>query len=198
MGWIYVFAWCLQFYPQAYLVWWKKDADGFSHDMLLLQNTASPTLCLQNFLLYYVPELQREYEALHPRKPLPVKPNDLASNLHSVIASLLWVFLVLRKKGFAPRVTIVGYLFFFGSLAALGIGIILSLCNLLSWLSTVYILGAIKVAVCYCSFLIASVAVLYVGALSFVSFVVSSEYYFVPLHCFLFFWTLVDMTAPVF
>ena len=225
VGWIYFLAWCLQFYPQAYLVWRTNDADGFSYDMVLLQNTASPALCLQNFLLYYVPELQREYETLHPHKPLPVKPNDLASNLHSVIASLLWVVLVLRahftkrrreqrerrvetegrleeegqrggdewgqsesppeeeeeeeqaneetlllgdppavrvvsrndhrrentgktpakKGGFAPRVTIVGYSFFFGSLAALGMGIMLSLGEILSWLNTVYLLGAIKV-----------------------------------------------------
>jgi len=148
VGWVYVFSWCVCFYPQILELWRSRSSDGFSYDMLLMNIIDQSVMILQTYSIFFSPLLRQEYDKAHPNKPLPIRPNDLASITHNFFAIMVITVLVkTANRSQAPqRFTWPALGILVASVVSPLIGVVLAAYSRISWLQTVYILGYVKTA----------------------------------------------------
>lgn len=146
IGWVYVFSWCVCFYPQIFELWRTRSSDGFSYDTMLMNIMDQSVMILQTYSIFFSPILRQEYAKEHPNKTLPILPNDLASITHNFFAILVIAVLVKTayRSQVSQRITWVVLGIIAGSIVALLVGVVLAAYSKISWLHTVFILGYIK------------------------------------------------------
>ncbi|CAI4221295.1 unnamed protein product [Auanema sp. JU1783] len=143
VGWLYFFAWSISFYPQIFLNFKRKSVIGLNFDFLFLNLIGFIAYSCYNLLIYFDPVVQSEYEAAHPRSPIPVLLNDVVFAVHAAFACLVTVvqcFLYERANQRVSRTaSIIGVLLIIigiimGSLSTFKIVSILVFVNSLSYL----------------------------------------------------------------
>ncbi|XP_030370662.1 cystinosin homolog [Scaptodrosophila lebanonensis] len=90
-GWIYFVAWSVSFYPQIYINFKRKSVVGLNFDFLALNIIGFTLYSLFNCGLFWIPELQQEYENRYPRGLNPVMLNDVVFSLHAMFATVITI-----------------------------------------------------------------------------------------------------------
>ncbi|OWA51055.1 Cystinosin [Hypsibius exemplaris] len=91
VGWIYFVAWSISFYPQVIVNYRRKSVSGLSFDFLALNITGFLCYTIFNVGLFWIPEIQDEYFARHPRGVLPVEANDVFFAIHAVCLTIVQI-----------------------------------------------------------------------------------------------------------
>ncbi|KAL4420545.1 hypothetical protein ABPG75_010201 [Micractinium tetrahymenae] len=173
IGWVYFCAWSISFYPQAFLNYRRKSVAGLSLDFQLFNMLGFSCYAVYNAALYWSPLVRREYACLNGGMMPAVHANDVFFALHAaVVTAITLVQCMLYDRG-GQKVswlaglgtggavaTIAAYLSAVVGAAAqsgggggpappLGaaLGRAVPCGNILSWLSFLYFLSYIKLAV---------------------------------------------------
>ena len=89
VGWIYIAAWSLSFYPQLIENWRRKSVTGLNFDFLLLNVVGFTCYAIFNVCLAFVPSFQEAYSSRYPLSSVPVELNDVVFAIHALILTLL-------------------------------------------------------------------------------------------------------------
>ncbi|ESN98363.1 hypothetical protein HELRODRAFT_84702 [Helobdella robusta] len=147
IGWIYFFAWSISFYPQVITNFRRKSVVGLSFDFVFLNLTGFLCYGLFNVALFWIPEIQDEYFALHPRGVNPVEANDIAFALHAIVLTSVTVLQCLLYKKTSQKISTLGSVCLLLSWATAGLFLFVSMAGLISWLTYIYIFSYIKLAI---------------------------------------------------
>lgn len=91
IGWIYFVAWSVSFYPQLWINFKRKSVIGLSFDFLALNVIGHTLYAIFNIGLYWIPEIQDEYFARHPRGLNPVLLNDVFFSIHASLITMVTI-----------------------------------------------------------------------------------------------------------
>lgn len=150
LGWAYTVVWMVSFYPQIVLNFRRRSVIGFSFDYLVYNTIGYVCYSLFNCLLFWDPELQREYRQAHgPAAVIPVQINDIAFALHGVACVLIQIVQVAVFERGAQRVSKACFVLMSLTFAAIITVIILRLTSVVNWLWVVTFLGYIKAAMSF-------------------------------------------------
>jgi len=90
-GWIYFVAWSVSFYPQIWINYRRKSVEGLNFDFLTLNIVGFTLYSLFNCGLYFIKDLQDEYEDRYPHGVNPVMLNDVVFSLHAMFATCITI-----------------------------------------------------------------------------------------------------------
>ncbi|EFN52603.1 hypothetical protein CHLNCDRAFT_36764 [Chlorella variabilis] len=100
IGWVYFCAWSISFYPQAYLNYRRKSVVGLSLDFQLLNLLGFGCYAVYNTALFWNPGVRKEYACLHGGSLPAVHANDVFFALHaSVVTALTLIQCALYHRG---------------------------------------------------------------------------------------------------
>jgi len=91
IGWIYVLAWSISYYPQIYENWKRKSVIGYSFDLLALETIDMTLYTIYNIGLLSSDTIQDEYKHKHYTDVIPVEINDLVFGVHAVFCCLILI-----------------------------------------------------------------------------------------------------------
>jgi cystinosin len=91
IGYTYVTAWSLSFYPQLSLNLRNRHTQGLSQDFCYLNVLGFLCYTIFNVSMAYSPTLQYQYAATHNGQRIHIAPNDIAFAVHALILSTIWV-----------------------------------------------------------------------------------------------------------
>ncbi|KAI3430823.1 hypothetical protein D9Q98_009234 [Chlorella vulgaris] len=89
IGWVYFCFWSISFYPQAYLNYRRKSVVGLSLDFQLLNLLGFGCYAVYNAALFWDPLVRREYACLNGGSMPAVHANDVFFALHAFIVTFL-------------------------------------------------------------------------------------------------------------
>ncbi|XP_017486723.1 PREDICTED: cystinosin homolog [Rhagoletis zephyria] len=146
-GWFYFLAWSISFYPQIYINFKRKSVVGLNLDFLAFNVVGFALYAVFNFGLYWIPEVQAEYNSRHPRSVNPVLLNDVVFAPNALLATILTVMQCFIYERGNQRVStlasgILGLFFIF-----VLVTMILSVLNILHWLDFLYYCSYIKLII---------------------------------------------------
>lgn len=147
IGWIYFVAWSVSFYPQIYINWRRKSVVGLNFDFIALNVVGFTLYSAFNLGLFYIPEIEDEYFARHPRGMNPVKVNDIFFAVHATAATIVTIIQCYFYEREDQRVstTARSILGIFGLF--ISISIIISACNVIHWLDFLYYCSYVKLTI---------------------------------------------------
>lgn len=91
IGYTYVTAWSLSFYPQLLLNLRNRHTQGLSRDFCYLNVVGFLCYTIFNLSMAYSPTLQGQYAARHNGQRIHIAPNDIAFAIHALLLSTVWV-----------------------------------------------------------------------------------------------------------
>jgi len=91
VGWVYFVAWSVSFYPQIWDNFKRKSVIGLNFDFVGLNIVGFTLYGCYNVALFWIPSVQEEYMARHPRGVIPVQANDVFFPLHAVWACAITI-----------------------------------------------------------------------------------------------------------
>lgn len=158
IGWIYILAWSVSFYPQLILNYKRKSVTGLSLDFLILNVLGF--LCYSTYTIVFLASttVQDEYRRRNSKSAGPlVRGNDAAFAIHATLISTLTVIQFYfsgydrtrdQVMSLAARVFLITSVVVVAALtltAATG--------NNLQWIDVIYVLSYIKLLVSTIKFL---------------------------------------------
>lgn len=90
-GWVYFVAWSVSFYPQIWSNYRRKSVEGLNFDFLALNIVGFTLYSMFNCGLYFIEDLQNEYEVRYPLGVNPVMLNDVVFSLHAMFATCITI-----------------------------------------------------------------------------------------------------------
>ncbi|KAJ6232105.1 cystinosin [Anaeramoeba flamelloides] len=100
IGYIYMVAWSLSFYPQNIEFWQRKRCDGYAYEYAIFNLLAQSSYLIYNCLFFWSSTLQQEYSAVHSNSPPPVHSNDVIYSMHAVTLVLFTIYqLLIYERG---------------------------------------------------------------------------------------------------
>uniref|UniRef100_A0A336LCR6 Cystinosin homolog n=1 Tax=Culicoides sonorensis TaxID=179676 RepID=A0A336LCR6_CULSO len=147
IGWIYFVAWSVSFYPQIFINCKRKSVTGLSFDFLALNFMGHTLYAIFNICLYWVPYIEDQYFAKHPKGLNPVLLNDVFFSIHASIITLFTIgqCFIYERGNQRVSYTAQGFLGFF-SLTII-VTLFLSIFETMTWLDFLYTLSYIKLAI---------------------------------------------------
>jgi cystinosin len=91
IGYTYVTAWSLSFYPQLLSNLRNRHTEGLSSDFCYLNVLGFLCYTIFNLSMAYSPTLQAQYAARHNGLRIHIAPNDIAFAIHALLLSTVWV-----------------------------------------------------------------------------------------------------------
>ncbi|GAU89611.1 hypothetical protein RvY_02143 [Ramazzottius varieornatus] len=147
IGWLYFIAWSVSFYPQIIVNFRRKSVAGLSFDFLALNITGFLCYAIFNVGLYYIPQIQDQYYARHPRGIIPVEPNDVFFAIHAVCLTLVSIVQCFIYESDGQKL-------FKGTILGLGglwlttiILLLLSVTHVILWLDYLYYFSYVKLTI---------------------------------------------------
>ena len=130
-GWIYFLSWSISFYPQPLLNYKRKSTAGVLLDFPFLNVIGFVFYFLSNAILFWSPEIRRQYAARNPVSPEPtVRFNDVAFGFHALILTtitltmffkIIWGLTQDRQRKLAGMTVVIAWGCF------IGVGIVIAL-----------------------------------------------------------------------
>jgi len=142
VGWAYLVAWSVSFYPQIALNFRRKSVRGLNLDFVWLNTLGFLCYASYNCALYWSSVLRGEYIQRFPFGIVPVMSNDVAFSIHALAACMLTLIQTFLYERVGQRVSrhalgmMVGCLLlisFFGVLATTQTILLLDLLDVLSY-----------------------------------------------------------------
>ncbi|KAF2435409.1 L-cystine transporter-like protein [Tothia fuscella] len=131
LGWIYVLAWSLSFYPQPWFNWKRKSTHGLAIDFPTCNVLGFTSYTISNAAFLYSSVVRQQYAYRHPLSPKPtVRFNDLAFAIHGAVLCVItysqffpkiWGF----KVGSVQKASRIVLGIFWGSILAVTITVVL-------------------------------------------------------------------------
>lgn len=89
LGWTYMSAWSLSFYPQLFLNHVRKDIEGLSVDFQVLNLMGFGCYSVYNCMMYWSGAIRSQYASLHDGHMPALHMNDVVFSCHAFIVTLL-------------------------------------------------------------------------------------------------------------
>ncbi|KAI8045814.1 cystinosin homolog [Drosophila gunungcola] len=146
-GWVYFVAWSVSFYPQIWINFRRKSVEGLNFDFVTLNIVGFTLYSMFNCGLYFVKDLQDEYEERHPLGVNPVMLNDVVFSLHAMFATVITILQCFFYQRAQQRVSYIAY----GILGIFAVVVIVSAGlaggNVIHWLDFLYYCSYVKLTI---------------------------------------------------
>ncbi|KAH8354407.1 hypothetical protein KR084_010378, partial [Drosophila pseudotakahashii] len=146
-GWVYFVAWSVSFYPQIWINYRRKSVEGLNFDFLALNIVGFTLYSMFNCGLYFIEDLQAEYESRHPLGVNPVMLNDVVFSLHAMFATCITILQCFFYQRAQQRVSYIAY----GILAIFAVVVIVSAGlaggSVIHWLDFLYYASYVKLTI---------------------------------------------------
>jgi len=141
IGWLYFILWSVSFYPQIFLNFHHKSVSGLNLDFVILNVLGFTLYSGYNIGMFFIPEIQEQYQSLDPDGVNPVQINDVVFSVHACLAALLTLLqcLVFDDSDQSQRVSTMcqNYIIFMIIIIITSVSMtIINIINLLSCLNT--------------------------------------------------------------
>ena len=147
VGWIYFVAWSISFYPQIIENFRRRSVVGLNFDFLAFNITGFVAYGVFNVGLFWIPQTQEEYKALHPGGINPVQINDVVFSLHAIAATAFTIFQCFIFERGKQRVSLTAWVLLALLWGAVIISLFVAVGGKLSWLNFLYVFSYVKLAV---------------------------------------------------
>lgn len=147
VGWIYFVLWTVSFYPQVCENFKRKSVVGLNLDFLVLNVLGHMSYNFFNVGLFWIPSVQREYFKANPHGVNPVQPNDIGFSMHAVFASSLTLLQACIYERGDQRISTTCRCLLALMLTFLGISLILSIVEVITWLDYLYYFSYLKLLI---------------------------------------------------
>ncbi|KAI9203550.1 L-cystine transporter [Polychytrium aggregatum] len=146
LGWGYFVAWSASFYPQLLLNYRRKSVTGLSFDFLALNFIGFTCYSLYNVIFFASPLIRDQYKNRWGSENL-VGLNDVCFSVHAFLALLVGISQALvYERHPSQRVHRPVWIFFYWSLAGLGVVLLGTAVGYVLLLDVVYYLSYVKMA----------------------------------------------------
>ncbi|XP_064605192.1 cystinosin-like [Liolophura sinensis] len=147
IGWLYFVAWSVSFYPQVIENFRRKSVVGLNFDYLGLNLTGFISYSVFNVGLYWFPEIQAQYEALHPRGQIPVQLNDVIFALHALLLTVITISQCFCFERGGQRVSRVCIVILISAWSFVLISLFVTIGKKITWLEYLYFFSFVKLGV---------------------------------------------------
>ncbi|EDV54061.2 cystinosin homolog [Drosophila erecta] len=146
-GWVYFVAWSVSFYPQIWSNYRRKSVEGLNFDFLALNIVGFTLYSMFNCGLYFIEDLQSEYEKRYPLGVNPVMLNDVVFSLHAMFATCITILQCFFYQRAQQRVSFIAY----GILAIFAVVVVVSAGlaggSVIHWLDFLYYCSYVKLTI---------------------------------------------------
>ncbi|XP_017046451.1 cystinosin homolog [Drosophila ficusphila] len=146
-GWVYFVAWSVSFYPQIWVNFRRKSVEGLNFDFLALNIVGFTLYSMFNCGLYFIQDLQDEYEVRYPLGVNPVMLNDVVFSLHAMFATVITILQCFFYQRAQQRVSFIAY----GILGIFAVVVIVSAGlaggSVIHWLDFLYYCSYVKLTI---------------------------------------------------
>eukprot|EP00041_Stephanoeca_diplocostata_P015750 m.301559 g.301559 ORF g.301559 m.301559 type:complete len:418 (+) comp20142_c0_seq1:332-1585(+) len=150
IGWIYVVAWSLSFYPQAIYNFNRKSVIGLNFDYLTYNITGFFGYMMYNIALYWSASVQAQYKDKHGDSSTnPVQLNDVVFTMHAVLLTSITIAQCFIYDRGTQRISTLCKTLVGGAWLYIAVTFVLAMLNLLDlkWLNFLNALAYIKMGV---------------------------------------------------
>ncbi|KAI5801184.1 lysosomal cystine transporter [Geopyxis carbonaria] len=148
LGWAYVAAWGISFYPQLFINMRRKAVTGLALDYFTLNILGFACYTISSIAFLYSPVVREQYARRHPLTPEPtVRWNDLAFAAHALVLSLItWTQFYFWGYQRHPqqRLSVLMKAIIVGCIAAIVVSVFLTDGETWEWIDVVYTLQFVK------------------------------------------------------
>ncbi|XP_043651848.1 cystinosin homolog [Drosophila teissieri] len=146
-GWIYFVAWSVSFYPQIWSNYRRKSVEGLNFDFLALNIVGFTLYSMFNCGLYFIEDLQSQYEQRYPLGVNPVMLNDVVFSLHAMFATCITILQCFFYQRAQQRVSFIAY----GILVIFAVVVVVSAGlaggSVIHWLDFLYYCSYVKLTI---------------------------------------------------
>ncbi|XP_016990095.2 cystinosin homolog [Drosophila rhopaloa] len=146
-GWVYFVAWSVSFYPQIWINFRRKSVEGLNFDFVTLNIVGFTLYSMFNCGLYFIKDLQDEYQVRHPLGVNPVMLNDVVFSLHAMFATIITILQCFFYQRAQQRVSFIAY----GILGIFAVVVIVSAGlaggSVIHWLDFLYYCSYVKLTI---------------------------------------------------
>ncbi|CAL4067522.1 unnamed protein product, partial [Meganyctiphanes norvegica] len=144
VGWMYLVAWSVSFYPQTYSNWKRKSVIGLHFDFLTLNIIGFFVYSMFNICLYAIPDIEKQYFQRHPFGINPVQLNDVIFSVHAFFACAVQVVQCLVYERGDQQVSKTARWIISAISVSTIIAVILGVSKAVQWLDFLYFISYIK------------------------------------------------------
>lgn len=148
IGWIYLLAWSVSFYPQTFLNWHRKSVQGLSIDFLYYNAWGFFCYSVFNIAFFFSKDIQDEYKRRNGDNENLVRANDVLFSAHAFAITLFTIYQsLIYKRDDTQRISPAAGAFILTTVVGVAAIIVAVEMKQAMWIDVLYFMAWIKLAI---------------------------------------------------